>query len=295
MKKLIAGLLLFGCYTAVAQVKLSDSDFKNLVAISEIRSKDYMANGKDYDKSLKKLRTPKLSHILDVLMLLDGNDKALLNPEHLTRPDNEELQLWYVLNEIGNNLQEDNKNPRPNIDVAKETLAKQIDERWLVDNYYNELDRGLSMLFNEKDLSAINLDIDSYRLKNQTEKVIFFLNITKPFIQRFQVLNHVKNPDKLMEFAARMPQFNGKGYYAFTNFDFEDFEYPYDDGMASYTMTGLQQYYHSLMCHFMATAEKGMSAVTREIYYNSILSVPKYFKYSGVETDLTEIYNDAKK
>ncbi|WP_146185947.1 hypothetical protein [Flavobacterium album] len=294
MKNLIAGLFLLGVFTVNSQVKLTDSDFKNLVAIGEIRSKDYMANGKDFDRSLTKLRTPKLAHIVDVLTLLDGNDTALLSARHLTRPDNEELQLWYVLREIGNNMQKDNKNPRPNTDVAKDILGKPIDERWLVDNYYDELDRGISMMFNEKDFSAINLDIQSYNLKNQTEKAIFFLNIIKPFTQRFILLNNVKNPDKIMEFAARMPQFNGKAYYTFTYFDFEDFEYPFDHGMASYTTTNLKEYYNWLMCHFMATAEKGMSAVTKEIYYNSILYTQKYFKYSGVETDLTEIYNNAK-
>lgn len=295
MKKLIAGLFLFGCYTAVAQVKLSDSDFKNLVAISEISAKDNNASGDDFDKSLNKLRTPKLNHIIDVLVLLDGGDTSLLTAKYLSRPDNDELQLWYVMNEIAHNMQKDNKSPRPNNEVATETLAKKIDERWLVDNYYNGLYGGIAMLFNTKDLSAINFDLESYKLKNAAEKAIFFMNVTRPLLQRFQVLNQMKNPDKLLEFAGKLPKFNEKGYYAFTDFDFEDFDYPYDDGMASYTMTGLQQYYHSLMCHFMATAEKGMSAVTREIYYNSILSVPKYFKYSGVETDLTEIYNDAKK
>ncbi len=294
MKNLIAGLLLMFTCHAFAQVELSATDFKNLIAIGEIRSKDYNAVGKDYDSSLKKLRTAKLGHIVEILILMKGDDKSLLTPKHLTRPDNEELQLWYALHEIGNNMQEDNKNPRPNSDVVKETLVAKIDERWLLDNYYNEIDRGIAHLFNEEDLSGINLDIESYKLKNSTEKAIFFLNITKPFIQRFQVLNHVKNLDKLMEFAKRMPTFNGKGYYTYTDFDFEDFEYPYDAEMASYIKTGLEHYYGWLMCHFMALAEKGMSAETREIYYNSILYIPVYFKYSGVETDLTEIYNNAK-
>lgn len=295
MKKIIAGFLLLCTCHAFAQVQLNDADLKDLIAIGEIRSKDYNTTGKDYESSLKKLRTRNLVHIIDVLVLLKGDDKALLSHGHLTRPDNRELQLWYVLHEIGNNMQEDNANPRSNIDVANETLAAKIDERWLVNNYYNEIDRGIAKLFNDHDLSSINLDMESYKLKNPTEKAIFFLNVTKPFIQRFQVLNHVKNLDRLMEFAGRMPKFNGKGYYAYTDFDFEDFEYPFDGGMASYLKTGLEHYYGWLMCHFMACAERGMSAETREIYYNSILYLPKYFKYSGVETDLNEVYRDAKK
>ncbi len=295
MKKLIAGLFLFGGCAAFAQVNLSDTDFKNLVAIGEISANDPNASTKDLDKSLKKLRTPKLSHVVDVMLLLDGEDMALLTPKYLERPDNEELQLWYVINEIAHNMQKDNANPKPNNEVAKDILGKKIDERWLVDNYYNELYGGIAMLFNEKDMSKVNFDIDNYDLKDATEKAIFFLNMTRPLLQRFQVLNHMKNPDKLIEFAGKLPKFNGKPYYTFINFDFEDFDYPSAGEMASYTATGLGQYYGSLMCHFMALAEKGMSAETREIYFNSILYIPKYFKYSGVETDLTELYEQGKK
>lgn len=292
MKKLI--LLLALSINCFAQVKLSDKDLDNLLAVSTIYSNDVNGTGKDFKKSLKALKTPKLNHLIETLVLIDG-DKEILSPKTLNRPGNEELQLWYVIKELLHNKQEDNKNPRPDKDVAKETLAKKIDERWLLDNYYFQLSGGMATLFNDKNLSSTNFDLNSYQLKSTTEKAIFFFNIIKPMIQRFQVLAHVKNPEQLIKFAVKLPEFNGKQYYEYTNFDYEDFEWKDYDGSTTYNSAHMLQFYGYLMAHFMALAETNKIEDAKKLYAGSILNKPEYFKFSGEEEALKEIHSKISK
>jgi hypothetical protein len=295
MKTITALFALLLSTASFSQVKLDDRDFKNLIAISEIYSANNNGWGKDFDKSLAALRTDKLAHIIEVLTIIDGKDKDILTPKYLSRPDNDELQMWYVLREIHYNQQEDNKNPRPNAEVALEVLNKKIDERWLVDNYYYRLKNGVAMLFNDYNLSKINLDLTTYGLKNTTEKAIFFFNISEACIQRFQVLSHLKNSSKLLEFAKKMPKFNGKEYYYYIDFDYEDFEWIGYDKTESYNGRQLNALFNYIGAHFMAAADKGNKPLSKGIYSNSIMSKPEYFKFSKSESTLKEIYNNIKK
>lgn len=276
--------------SARAQVKLSDKDFDNLVAIGILYSNDVNATGKDFDKSVQALKTPALNHLVDALCLLDGGNKDILSHKYLDRPVDDELQLWYVLREIHYNRQDDNKNPKPDKDVAKETLEKTIDSRWLLDTYYYHLSHGLAMMFNDKNLSKTNFDLKTYQLKGTTEKAIFFFNITKPLIQRFQVLGHLKNSEKLLQFANKLPTFNGKPYYEYTDFSYDDFEWVGYDKVETYNDRHLGEFYGYLTAHFMALADKNKIEDAKKLYFNSVMYKPEYFKFSGMEDSLNQLY-----
>lgn len=294
MKTAVSVLLLLASLNIFAQVKLADKDFKNLVALCKVYATNVNANGDDFDKQVKTLSTPKLKRVVETLTVLDGSDKNLLSPKYLNRPDNEELQIWYVIAEVQDS-RNDSLNTKTDEQIAKDVLAKKVDERLLVHTYYRMLEGGVGFLSNEMDMSKINIETDKLGLKNDTEKGIFFLNMSHALVTRFRVLNQLKKPEKLMEFAAKLPQFNGMPYYKFTGFDYPDFEYENDVEKSTYNTLHVGDYYEAVISHFMAIAEKGGSELARDIYFNSILAQPELFKYSSAKDMLQDVYNDATK
>lgn len=272
------------------------TDFDNLVKLGEIYSKNVNASGDGFKKEVDKLRTLGLNHIIDALIAVGKGDKKLLTKEFLSKPSEQELKYWYVLREIHYNNQSENSEPRPNEEIAQETLEKEIDTRWLLDNYYYRIRGGISKMFNDKDLSKYNIDLNNYDLENDTEKAILFFAISNSLTQRFQVLQMMQNYDKLLEFAKKLPTFNGKPYYEYTSFDFEDFEWIGYDKTESYKYRHLGSLFSALKGHYSALDEKAKTDEMRNLYFNSILFIPDYFKYSGgMKNELQELYNQLKK
>ena len=160
MKKITTLFLSLISIISFSQVKLVEKDLKNLIRISELYSKNPNATGNEFAKSLDSLRTKKLNNICDVLIEVGKAEKTILTDKYLSKPNSEELLLWYVIREIHYNQVSETKSKRPNIDVANEVLSQKIDERWLLDNYYYRIHGGIAKLFNESDLSKINIDIE---------------------------------------------------------------------------------------------------------------------------------------
>jgi len=273
-----------------------NQDFENLVRLGEIYSKNVNASGDEFKKTIDELRTPNLNHIIDALIAVGEADKKLLTKEFLTKPSEMELKYWYVLREIHYNNQSKEKEPRPNDIVAKEILAKDIDSRWLLNNYYYRIHGGIAKIFNTEDLSSYNFNLDDYGLENETEKAILFFSITNSLTQRFSVLQMMKNHDKLLEYASKLPTFNGKPYYEYHLFGFEDFEWIGYDKIENYKESHLGSLYATLNGHFVALSEKGKTTELQDLYFKSILFIPDYFKYSGgMESDLKELYKKSNK
>lgn len=294
MKQLFT--VLFLTFTLFSFGQENNADFENLVKLGEIYSKNINATGDDFKKAVEELRTPGLNHIIDALIAVGEGDQKLLTKEFLSKPSEQELKYWYMLREIHYNNQSENSEPRPNDQVAKETLESDIDSRWLLENYYYRIRGGITKMFNDKDLSKFNIDLEGYGLESETEKAMLFFAISNSLTQRFQVLKMIKNYDKLLEFANKLPTFNGKPYYEYTSFGFEDFDWIGYDKTESYKERHLGDLYSALTGHFSALAEKEKTDEMRNLYFNSILFIPDYFKYSGgMEKDFQQLYNQSKK
>ena len=297
MKTLITCLILswftFACY---AQVNLSPKDFDNLVALGDLYSHNTMAKGEDFAKSAKALHTPALDKIITKLIAIGKADTTLLNSANLARPGNDELVLWYVLREIHYNRVDTTRKPLPAIDVAKEVLGKEINEKWLLDNYYYFMRGGLAMLFNEADLSQRNIDINSLGFKDQTERAILFLNLMDGFIVgRYLVLSYLKKYDKVLEFSKKLPKINGEYYFNFTDLDVPDFTWIGYLKQESYNERHIGAYLNALFIQYAANIQTGKTLDAREIYYNSLMYKPAFFKYSKNGDLLRQIYDKNKK
>lgn len=292
-KILIFAFLLFSVFSYGQK---ENQDFDNLVKLGEIYSKNVNATGDEFRNSVEKLRTSNLDHIIDAMIAVGKGDEKLLTKEFLSKPNELELKYWYVIREIHYNNVSKEQKPRPNNIVAKEILESEISEKWLLDNYYYRIRGGIAKIFNDADLSEYNFNLNNYGLKNETEKAILYFELTDAMTQRFKVLQMLKNYDKLLEFADKLPTFNGKPYYEYTSFDFEDFDWIGYDKIESYKERNIGNVFQSVNAYFSAFAEKKESEKMREIYFKSILFIPKYFQYSGaMEKDLKELYNQSKR
>ena len=288
MKYLLPSIFFFISTNLLSQI--SNEDFPNLIELAEIYSKDNNGFGENYISSIEKLRTKNLNHIIDALILISKGDKKIFSSEFLSKPDSIELKYWYVLREIHYNNQSESKKISSE-DIAKKILNNKIDSRWLLDNYYYRLHGGFAKIFNEEDLSNINFDLEEYKLENETEKAILFFNLSNSFIQRFKILNQMKNPDKLLEFESRLPNFNGKPYFEYLAFGFEDFDWVGYEKVESYKTRHIKNLFDSLLSNMVALGEKNQYEDAIYLYFNSILSKPEFFKYSeNLERELNSLY-----
>ena len=295
MKILITTLFTFLSFLNYSQVKLDTKDLKNLIAISEIYSKNTNARGEQFAKSIDSLRTPKLNHICDALIEVGKGEETILTNKYLSRPSNEELVLWYVIREIHYNLVSKTKKSRPNLDIASEVLSQKIDERWLLDNYYYRIHGGIATLFNSADLRSKNINIEELGFKNQTEKSIFYFSIMDGLIGgRFKVLLMLKKYDKILEFSDKLPTFNNQKYFYYTKLDFEDFNWIGYEETKSYSEVNFGNLYNVIIAQFSATSQLRDKKEAQEIYFNSILHEEKYFKYSGAKEDLKMLFEKSK-
>lgn len=296
MKKIAVFLLLNLATLGVnAQIKLTDKEFNSLVALAELYSHNSMCRGEDFAKTANSLRTPVLNHIVDVMITMGKADSALLGKQILARPEHNELVLWFAIREIHYNRIDTSKNLPSSAEVAKKVLSEDIDERWLVHNYYYFQHGGFAAYFNAGDMSRINIDMDSLGLRDQTEKGIFFLNMIDGLIKgRFLVLAHLNKYDLLMNFSRKMPKFNGKSYFYYTDLDFPDFNWSGFKSNDTYKQSHIGDLIGTLLAHFTAMANTNEKGDARELYFNSILHQPEFFKYSAQSDKLQQIYDTAK-
>ncbi len=279
--------------TINAQVKFAYADIQNLVAMSQFYSGNMVAKNDHFAKSIDSLRTPLLNKLADAMILSNKGTPALFTSTFMQRPERFEMLLWYVVREIHYNRISKTKKPRPDMDVAKETLTKQIDERWLLDNYYYRINGGLGNLITNTDLSATNIDIDSYGLKDSTERTIFFVNLLEALVAaRFQTLIQIKNPQRIVSYCNRLPTFNNNYYYYFKSFNMADFEIMGYEKMEFYYDRHIDKLYDVLLAHYNSLAEE--PELQQEIYYNSILNEPGFFQHSKLKANLVEIYEQSR-
>lgn len=295
MKIITIIIVILSSYVSFAQIKLDKEDLKNLIKISELYSKNTNARGQQFAKSIDSLRTQKLNHICDALIEVGRGEETIISSKFLSRPNNEELTLWYVIREIHYNQTCKTKQPRPNAEVANDVLSQKIDERWLLDNYYYRIHGGIAQLFNTANLNSRNINIEELGFKNQTEKSIFYFNFVDALIgARLKVLLMLKKHDKILDFTDKLPTINGKKYFYYTTLDFQDFDWIGHEETKSYSEVNFGNLYNVLMAQFISISQLRDKKESQELYLNSILYQPKYFKYSQAKDQLDILYNKSK-
>jgi hypothetical protein len=277
------------------QLKLVPKDFDNLIALGELYSHNNMFSGEEFAKAANALRTPILDHVIDAMIESGKADTLLLQNRFMARPTNEELTLWYVIREIHYNRIDTTKKPSSDIEIAQKVLSDNTNEKWLLDNYYYLVEVGISFLFNNADLSHFNFDLNNLGLKNKTEKDIFFLHMMHSLTYgRFRVLNYMKKHDKIIEMSNKLPLFDDKKYFYYSSFNLSDDEWTGYLKGETYKRRYIGGLLEALLIQLSTIASMGDKPTAREIYSNSILSKPEYFKYSGLDSTLQKIYDNQR-
>ncbi|MBE9584511.1 hypothetical protein IM792_08640 [Mucilaginibacter sp. JRF] len=295
MKYLLIVCLLFSATYCFAQTDLSKKDFDNLVALAQLHSKNNMARGEAFKKSADSLRTPVLDGVIETLITLGRGDTTVLQQRVLKRPSNDELKLWYVLRDVHYNNIDKNK-VKSAEEVARETLKANINEKWLVDNYYRNLAGGLATMFNEADISKRNIDVNQLGLKDDTEKSIAFLDIADALLRgRLRVLSHLKNVERLNMYISHIPTFNGKPYYYFTPVIFNPAEWEGYTKEVPFDTQRIGGLLEILLIHLNTKMNAENADIAKDIYWNSMLSKPEYFKHSNQSKVLQDVYDKSGK
>lgn len=275
--------------TLRAQLTLAPDEMAHLIGLAGVTAKNANPEGKQYNDDVEAHRTPLLNHIVEVMQAIGRRDTSLVGPRVLARPADSELQLWYVMRQI-------NRYPdKPAQEVATKALNEKIDSRLLLDNYYKQLNGGIAFLFNDADLSSVNIDIETLGFKSETEKGIFYLDFINALIgARLRVLSMMKNNEGIVNFCSKLPYINRKPYYFFKAFGYKDFEFDLSGKMTNFNENYVGILYNIVLIHWNAVYDLKGSSAAKDIFRNSILSTPEYFKYSGAEGELKKLYNKQK-
>ncbi|MBL4677184.1 MAG: hypothetical protein JKY70_13410 [Mucilaginibacter sp.] len=295
---LISTFLICANLLVIAQNKLSEKDTNNLLALSNLYSHDNMFKADSTHQKADALRSPALNHVIDGLLAAGKADTSVIGKNILQRPANEELKLWYAIRSVHyNNIDTVKSRRRPALEVINNVLTKDVDERILLNNYYSMVfSSGIGFLFNEADLSRNNFDLETYGLKNETEKAILFFRLIDPMIRaRFLVLQHMKNYERLGGVIKRLPTFNGQPYYAYTDFNFVDFDEDNLYKKETFKQFNINFLVQSELIQLNADAVTGKIEEGRALYHNSLLNKPEYFGFTATKDVLEKLYKQFNK
>jgi hypothetical protein len=170
---------------------------------------------------------------------------------------------------------------------------EKIDDRWLLDNYYYRLSNRIGMLFNTADLSKHDFRLETLKLKNETERAMFVMFIINTCGQRLSVMKFTGKGDP-ESVVKRLPKIDGKDYYYYKDFHYEDFEWIGYKKLESYNQRQLGTFYGVLLNHLDLLLKNGQTEKAKELYRESILSNPTLFKYSASQKTLNDIYSKWK-
>lgn len=247
------------------------------------------------NEDLENFRTERLSEIIDVLQAIAKGSIDILDDKYLNKPSHDDLVMWFVIREIHYNLTDKENQSETSMEVALKVLSQEHDERWLIDNYYFRIQGTVAKLFNTEDFSKINIDLTKYNLTTEFERASLYFNLTNAFTTRFKVLQYVKNDQKIIEFANKMPTFNGRKYFEYSDFNYDDFEWIGHKKTEMYNKRHIGGLYSALVAHLNAIGNIKGKKISQKMYWDSIMSKPQYFKFSESEVDLNKLYNSTKK
>jgi hypothetical protein len=273
------------------EVSYTEDEKSSLIQIAETFSNDVIFFDDAGLKKLKPYADGRFSQVVKTMVAYLADDESIVSIEYLKKPSDEDLVAWTFIYMVFNNLSEDAKS----MDILESVLETTTPQNIALNYYYECIKGKFSSLMNTNDLSKYNFEYDTLGLDTKEEQAIFVLNIVSACTQRFQVLQLLEKFPEIHEMTQRLPKFNGQSYHTYVDFDYDDFIIMVNGAGESYNSRYLNLFYNSLMAHFTSIARTVSKAAGYKFYNTSILSQPKYFKYSSSESTLQAIYDSLNK
>lgn len=222
----------------------------------------------------------------------------LLTEKFLSRPDDKVLNQIYIINKVRQNLI--NEDQIDNNKLIDSLMNKDIPTYELVDNYYDIIFTSVGNKNKPFNMSKVNFKLKEYNLKDDTEKGIFFLKCMDYCGKEIWGYINIVNPAntiKAFENISKYPKFDGRPYYQYSDFYFNDFEMNIlvGKGMQSYKSYYLGKYYEVLMSHLLCIiTDKRGEKEEYDLLFGSILNDRKLYKYTEYKQILEDIFHQIK-
>jgi hypothetical protein len=297
MKKFIfsIGLLIFGLQLVFCQTN------DGLIELGKAYRQFMFRNNppSDFLQKLEKFENTELSFPAKFIKEIITPNNLILADSFLTRPSDKDLKYIYIIKNINDNIRKEK--PKDNNDLINDLLKSDILPQVLVDGYYSMLITANGNKNQPFDMSKINFDINSYGLKDDTEKSIFFLEVMSQCgAQIWGYMNIVKPPNYslALEYINKYPKFNSLPYFQFLDLNFPDFKtnITSDSKTQSFKEYYIDKYYEILLNHLTCLREtKQGEDKIYDLMLGSLLKEQNYYKYSKKENQLKDLFKEYKK
>ena len=253
---------------------------------------------KDVLKELKGITDPEMKATVDFITQTITTKNKILGNRYLTRPDDRTLKQIYIVRAVSHNL--DEKNPVDNGRLIDSLTRADISVYELIDNYYEMLFLAVGNKNQPFNLAKVNLKLNDYQLKDDTERGIVFLKCMRfcgSTIWGYINIAKPMNTAKAYENIKRFPKFNGQPYYQYTDFSFADFEMVIlkDHGKESYKSYYLNKYYQTLLYHLLCLKKEGApEKEVDDLLLGSILRKRTLYDYTQYKETLEELFQEVK-
>lgn len=296
MKRTIALILSFSLLTQNATSQLNNG----LVELGKAYRQFMFRNNppEEFLKTLDKYDSTELKYTAKFIKEAIKENNNLLQKDFLNRPSDSDLKLLFIVAQINYNIRKDN--PKDNNEIINEFLNKNILTEELIDNYYSMLIVCYGNKVRPFDMSAVNFDLNSFGLKNDTEKGIFFLEVMRLCGSQIWGYINIPKPPKYnlaLEYISKFPKFNYMPYYQFLDLNFPDFKINIEseDKAQSYKEYYIDKYYETLLNNLMCLKETNQSEEKiNNLLLGSLLKEEAFYKYSKNEKQLKKLFKKIK-
>lgn len=229
--------------------------------------------------------------------LIKKNNK-IATVQFLTRPDSLTIKHLFTIRSINWKMHEaDPTNYPALIDSLNRFPASTYEQ---LACYYEMLFISIGNKNMPLNMSDVNFSLDTYGLKDETEKGIFFLKAMDTFgMMIWGYMNVVKPPnyEKALSVINNYPMFNGQPYYQFQDLNFLDFNLTIDKtrGKESFKKYYINKYLNTLLYHSASLGQKKKTkAAQQEVMLGSIMRNEAYYKYSDNPDTFRRIFKKVK-
>jgi hypothetical protein len=253
---------------------------------------------KEFVKELKADVPENLKAATDFIVqtIITGND--LLEEKYLTLPDNSTLTFIYIIELVNYSIRKED--PRDNDKLIDSLKRAEIPRNELVNTYYSMLFTSVGNKNQPFNFSKTDFKLNDYKLGNDTEKGIFFLQCMKycgSTIWGYMNIVKPANTKKAYDYIKKFPKFNGLKYYQFTDLNFPDFEMQIVEGEGKQSYKGyyIDKYYDLLLSHLTCLSnENAKDKDINDLLLGSILKDRIFYKYSKKKETLENIFKEQK-
>lgn len=295
MKQLFTVMLLVVATTGHSQT-LNDE----LIKLAKIYRNFHFGSDptKETMDQLNSIKSEELKASTEFISELIKKNNRIATNRFLTRPDSITIKHLFTIRSINWNMHE--ADPTDNnalIDSLNKFPASTYEQ---LACYYGMLFTSIGNKNTPLNMSDVNLSIEAYGLKDDTEKGIFFLEGMQTFgMMIWGYMNVVKPPnyEKALSVINNYPKYNGQPYYQFQDLNFKDFNLTIDKrkGKESFKKYYINKYLNTLLYH---SASLGQKKKTKEEQQNvmlgSIMRNESYYKYSDNPDAFRQIFKKVK-